>query len=81
MAPITLATVARSDGVLFTAGKGRKQEANGPTADQLQRKAEKNGMDSFYEELPIDHPKNLDWRKKLGAGLLFEITNSARPSE
>ena len=64
--------VRRSDGKSEIVSK-RKAESNGPTQDQLDRKADVNGISDFYREVPEDEVKHHDWRRKLGWMLVKEV--------
>ena len=64
--------VRRSDGKSEIVSK-KKSEPNGPTQDQLDRKADTNGMSDFYREIPEEEAKHQDWRRKLGWMLIKEI--------
>ena len=63
----------RSDGKLEVIGKGKRQEANEPTAEQLDQKPDKNGVSDYYREVGMDESKSLDWRRKLGGMLAREL--------
>lgn len=74
MPQLQLVYISRSDGALSTiTGKAKKKEDNGPTSTQLQKTKAEKGVFSWYQELPIGDPKNLDWRRKLGGLLVKEV--------
>ncbi|KAI9667422.1 MAG: hypothetical protein M1821_000237 [Bathelium mastoideum] len=64
--------VRRSDGKTEIVSK-RKSESNGPTQEQLDRKADASGISDFYREVAEDEIKHQDWRRKLGWMLTKEI--------
>lgn len=66
--------VRRSDGKLEIITKGAKRkETNSPTDDQLDQKADKDGVSDYYREVKPEETKHLDWRRKLGGMLAREL--------
>ncbi|KAK4543605.1 hypothetical protein LTR36_005500 [Oleoguttula mirabilis] len=65
--------VRRSDGRLEIIAKGKRNEHNEPTTDQLDQKPDKHGISDFYREVSLDEMKSLDWRRKLGGMLAREL--------
>ncbi|GAB7350788.1 hypothetical protein MBLNU459_g1329t1 [Dothideomycetes sp. NU459] len=65
--------VRRSDGKLETVNTHKRKEANQPTPEQLDMKPDANGTSDYYREVPMDEPKHLDWRRKLGGMLAREL--------
>ena len=65
--------VRRSDGKVEVTAKGKRQELNQPTSEQLDQKPDKNGVSDYYREVSIDETKHLDWRRKLGGMLAREM--------
>lgn len=63
----------RSDGKLEVVNHHKRKESNGPTSDQLNKKATGNGVSEFYREVGMDETKHLDWRRKLGGMLAREL--------
>lgn len=70
--------IGRSDGkATFLSSKTREEESNGPTQAQLSKVLdEKAGVLTFYQELPLEHPRSYDWRMKLGGMLMRELGES-----
>ncbi|KAF2239003.1 hypothetical protein EV356DRAFT_504357 [Viridothelium virens] len=64
--------VRRSDGRSEIASK-KRPESNGPTQEQLDRKADANGISDFYREVAEEEIKHQDWRRKLGWMLVKEL--------
>ena len=66
--------VRRSDGKIdIVSSHHSRKERNEPTADQLDQKPDANGISDYYREVPIDEPKHLDWRRKLGGMLARDL--------
>ncbi|KAK5115623.1 hypothetical protein LTR85_009794 [Meristemomyces frigidus] len=65
--------VRRSDGRLEIVAKGKRNEHNEPTTEQLDQKPDKHGISDFYREVSLDEMKSLDWRRKLGGMLAREL--------
>ena len=79
MAPLKLIYIGRSDGTLSTTvAKSKKQESNGPTKEQLEKRRGDNGVYSYYQELTIEDGKSIDWRKKLGGLLVRDMTKALK---
>ena len=73
---MTLFTVVycrRSDGKLVVTGRGRIQETNEPTKDQLDSKPNAKGVSDYYRILGLQDSKHLDWRRKLAGMLVKEL--------
>lgn len=65
--------VRRSDGKLEIVAKGKRKELNQPTDEQLDQRADKDGVSDFYREVALEEPKHMDWRRKLGGMLAREL--------
>lgn len=65
--------VRRSDGKLETVNTHKRKEPNQPTPEQLDMKPDAKGTSDYYREVPMDEPKHLDWRRKLGGMLAREL--------
>ena len=79
MPSLKLLYIGRSDGTLSTTiPKSKRQESNGPTKDQLEKRRGDNGVYSYYQELTIEDAKSIDWRKKLGGLLVREVTKALK---
>lgn len=65
--------VRRSDGKVETLNHHKRKEPNKPTADQLDRKPDKDGISDYYREVGMEETKHLDWRRKLGGMLAREF--------
>ncbi|KAF2166069.1 hypothetical protein M409DRAFT_66954 [Zasmidium cellare ATCC 36951] len=65
--------VRRSDGKIEIIVKGKRKELNQPTDDQLDQRADKEGISDFYREVALEEPKHMDWRRKLGGMLAREL--------
>ena len=63
----------RSDGTVNVLLKGKRQEPNQPTDEQLDQRPDKNGVSDYYREVDPDEAKHLDWRRKLGGMLAREL--------
>jgi enterochelin esterase-like enzyme len=66
--------IARSDGKkTVKQSKSKLREENQPTKSQLEKSIDKEGIESFYQAVPIGHAKSMEWRKKLGGMLMKEL--------
>lgn len=65
--------VRRSDGKAATATRGKREEHNRPTEDQMNQKPDTNGVSDYYREVQPDEAKHIDWRRKLGGMLAREL--------
>ena len=80
MAPYFPIYLARSDGTLETGSKSGGTVPNAPTEKQLQGVTDKRGARTYYKELEIGDPKEIDWRRKLGGMLMREIGDKEQQS-
>lgn len=65
--------VRRSDGQAATTSRGKREEPNRPTEEQMDQRPDANGVSDFYREVPSDEAKHVDWRRKLGGMLAREL--------
>ena len=70
-------TICRSDGVLETFTKTGLKELNRPTPSQLDDTPDPDGVIDCYKKLENDHPKSLEWRRKLGGMIMHHLGGSA----
>lgn len=63
----------RSDGQAEVTNHHKRKEPNEPTMEQLDATPDANGTSDYYREIPIDEPKHLDWRRKLGGMLARDL--------
>ncbi|GAB7343087.1 hypothetical protein MBLNU457_1168t1 [Dothideomycetes sp. NU457] len=63
----------RSDGQAEVTNHHKRKEPNEPTKEQLDATPDANGTSDYYREIPIDEPKHLDWRRKLGGMLARDL--------
>ena len=69
--------IGRSDGELHIKTPKHGRESNGPSTDQLDRVA---NPDDYYEELDLDHPIALEWKRQLGRMLQIEHDGASKKS-
>ena len=76
MTLVKILYVSRSDGTIETIlPKSKKKEGNCPTKEQLEKTKGDNGLYSCYQELAVTDKTHMNWRKKLGDGLVREMRN------
>lgn len=71
---VKLLIIGRSDGKRAVENpKIRQKEDNQPTKAQLQKTVDSKGVQNYYQAVKIGHPKNMEWRKKLGGMLMNQL--------
>lgn len=72
MVELQLLYSRRSDGKLEVRHK-KHFEMNRPSAEQLDRRPDANGVCDYYREIGLDEAKHVDWRRKLAGMMVREL--------